>query len=90
MILFDYRCTNCNKEFEDLRPRSDCKESTCPNCGSKAKRLFTIRHRYKDFLEGWWHDIAPEPIYIKSRRQLRDECKKHNCYAHLDDGYRGI
>lgn len=90
MILYDYRCKVCDHTFEDLRPRSDCKESTCPKCGHKAERVFTMKHRYKDFIEGWWHDIGPEPKYIRSRRQLKDECKKNNCYAMVDDGYRGI
>jgi putative FmdB family regulatory protein len=90
MILYDFKCVACHHIFEDLRPIDDNKESVCPKCGNRAERQYFIRHRYKDFAEGVWHDIGPEPIYIRSRRHLKEECKKHNCYAMLNDGIRGI
>lgn len=41
MPMYDFRCTNCNKSFEEL-VRRDCNEVPCPRCGSlKTQRLLS-------------------------------------------------
>lgn len=29
----------------------------------------------------WWEHIAEEPIYINSKKKLREECKKRGVFA---------
>lgn len=29
----------------------------------------------------WYNDICERPIWVTSKRQLREECKKHNVIA---------
>jgi putative FmdB family regulatory protein len=41
MPMFDFRCDDCNKSFEEL-VRRDYKEVPCPRCGStKTQRLLS-------------------------------------------------
>lgn len=41
MILFEFYCEDCKREFEELVRPSD-KEVKCPNCGSKnTKKLLS-------------------------------------------------
>ncbi len=37
MPMYDFRCEQCSKEFEELVPR-DYKEVPCPGCGSTETR----------------------------------------------------
>jgi len=95
MILSDYKCSKCNFVFEDLRESEDVKFSTCPSCGGVAKQQLRMRHRYQDYVCGWWRDLGPEPIYIRSRRHLRDVVRQRDdagngCYIPADDGILGV
>lgn len=40
MPILQYRCKNCNKNFEELVKRFD-DEVTCPVCKAKAERLYS-------------------------------------------------
>lgn len=40
MPLYDYRCTECDHRFEQLRSISQKDEATCPKCGGKVKRVY--------------------------------------------------
>lgn len=37
MPLYDYRCLNCNVQFEAMNSIEDRLEQACPSCGSLAK-----------------------------------------------------
>jgi putative FmdB family regulatory protein len=89
MILYDYYCLACKKEFEELKAIDARETTTCPSCGALAKQTFTVSRPMKDWAEGIWEDLTDHPIYVRSRRHLRELCKQFNCYTHLDDGYRG-
>lgn len=39
MPTYDYRCTDCDKEFEMTHGVDDTVES-CPDCGGKVRRVF--------------------------------------------------
>jgi len=38
MPRYSYKCTECGKEFEDVKPMSKYKEPTTCECGKLAKR----------------------------------------------------
>jgi len=41
MPVYEYRCKNCNREFERFLKRSD-KKVVCPHCGSEElEKLFS-------------------------------------------------
>ena len=40
MPLYQYNCSKCKKEFEELKKLSDRDEpSQCPRCGNRAERV---------------------------------------------------
>ncbi len=42
--------------------------------------------RYHPFPEGWWEHLDTKPIYIKNKRQLREECRKRGLSSqYLED-----
>lgn len=41
MPTYQYRCTNCGKEFEELQKISDPPIDKCPFCGGKPERLIS-------------------------------------------------
>ncbi len=43
MATYEYRCTNCGKDFEARRPMSEASEpATCPACGARADKLPSV------------------------------------------------
>jgi len=51
---------------EGLDPYGTCKRSV------EGKRVA----RKPDYVEGWWENIDREPLYIKDRAHLKQECQK--------------
>ncbi|MDI6845319.1 MAG: zinc ribbon domain-containing protein [Candidatus Saccharicenans sp.] len=41
MPLYEYRCANCQKEFEVLQKVSDEPLTVCPECGGSLRRLIS-------------------------------------------------
>ena len=95
MPLYDYECLSCHHEFEDVRRIDERHSVRCPRCGGGCKIIFKSVREPRFFPEGWWEHIDVEPVYISSRRQLREVIKKKSedpfkaCYAVYDDGYAG-
>ena len=91
MILYDFYCQQCDLVDEILVKSSEVETQPCPKCGGVAKKILTMRQRPNDslFPEGWFEGISWEPKYISSRGQLREECKKNQCYSKYLDGYAG-
>ena len=40
LILYDWRCTECNLKYEGMAKMVELK-GTCPECGSESKRLIS-------------------------------------------------
>ena len=80
MVLFDFECPDCNTVKEHLI--NDPDEVVRCSCGATKRKLFTTRGGGLDwFKPGWWRDIASEPLYIESKRHLKQECEKHGGYS---------
>jgi putative FmdB family regulatory protein len=85
MPLYDYLCNNCGKDFEainEVREREFC---ACPDCGNPAKLIFSSVGRKDWFREGFWEDFDIKPIYVSSKRQLKELCKRYGVYARCLD-----
>lgn len=82
MPLYNYKCpsNDCEHEFSEIQSIADRESCPCPNCGILAEQQLSAPPSYM-FKEGWWEHIGPEPIYVKSKSQLRDECEKNDCIA---------
>ena len=86
MPLHDYLCKSCDRtQLDVLTKHSDPESPKCPHCGTPMQRK-VCAPRPVLFREGFYEHIAPEPIYVKSRRELKRVCAEHNCtsdYAEL-------
>lgn len=51
-----------------------CWKPICMCGGRKGPGVITFKPM-------WYRDICETPLYIESKRQLRNECKKHNVIA---------
>lgn len=50
----------------------------CPHC---TKTLGEGGPSVQVFKPMWYRDICEHPIWVTSKRQLKEECKKHNVIA---------
>ena len=41
MPIYDFKCQTCNAEFEQLVANSIIRFAKCPECGMKAKKIFS-------------------------------------------------
>jgi putative FmdB family regulatory protein len=41
MPIYEYRCENCGREFEELQKFSDAPVEKCQQCGGKTHRLIS-------------------------------------------------
>lgn len=80
MPLYAFKCTACHQEFDAISTIEGSTAVRCTICSGPTTVLITGTN-YHAFPSGWWRDIAPDPIHISSRQQLKEECEKHDCYA---------
>lgn len=73
-IMIDLRCTACDHTFEELIDR-EASAPPCPKCGQETKRLVSLPSPVL-FREGWYEHIDRHPIYISSKKQLKNETRK--------------
>ena len=41
MPIYEYKCTKCNEQFEEIQKFSDDPLNKCKSCGGKLKKLIT-------------------------------------------------
>lgn len=82
MPLYDYKCRDpkCAHEFEEFSTIAKRKQAKCLKCGSKAA-IIVSSGTYHQFEEGFWTDLAPDPIHIDSKKQLKAECRARGLWA---------
>lgn len=80
MILYDYECKNCRKEFEALSTIADRRKTKSPCCDS-ASTVIIKGTSYHPFPEGFWEHIAAEPIYVHDKPHLKRLCQEHGVNA---------
>jgi len=84
MPLYDYTCKDCGCHFEWMSLIKDRNRVRCINVKCRSKNVtldITKAPSLSFFPEGEFEHIAKDPIYISSKRQLKEECEKHDCYA---------
>lgn len=81
MPTYDFECTKCGKRWEQVLPMAQRNNSKRCECGGGGKRIYSLGSRVEVFKPMWYDDLAETPIYIDSKRQLREECKRRNLIA---------
>jgi len=77
--IFDYRCPSCSTENRDVLVVKDEDAPSC--CGSRMEKVFLSGAKVHRFKEGWYEHIDSQPIYISSKKQLREETEKRGQYS---------
>ncbi len=57
---------------------------TCEKCGWWKKICHCggwSQNKFYEFKPMWYTDISETPVYVTSKNQLRNECKKHGVTA---------
>lgn len=81
MPLYNYKCS-CGNEFEAFEKMDHSAFSKCPHCGSNGNQTICRRPAaVHDFKLGWFEHIAPDPVYVKSKKHLKELCNRYDCYA---------
>jgi len=78
---YDYECATCKKMWEGFHTIEERDEEVC-TCGKKATRYRVSKDTNTDIFQPMmYEDICNTPIWVTSKSQLREECKKHDVIA---------
>lgn len=82
MPLYEYKCNNCQFEWEEVKKIAERYDVQCPTCDSKDVKLL-ISAVHKDWFKPFWHeDLSPDgPVFVKSKSHYKELCKKYGVYA---------
>ena len=89
MPTYDIICPHCGLYENDLHKTMDEPFPLCPVCNRRMQQNFkTMSAAVQTFNKyaGLWEDLADEPIEIRCRSQLKEECKKRGKYSTLLHG----
>lgn len=79
MPLYELKCNDCGKEFEDFAKIADREAIKC-KCGGSTTILVSTWHSdwFKPFVS---EDFNGQPIEVKSKDHYKALCREHGCYA---------
>lgn len=82
MPLFEYRCSCCLHEFDEIADR-DAPPPPCEECGKPTRRLMSAGTKYRfkvgDFFEPFvTPHITGEDVLVTSREHEQRLCREHN------------
>ena len=83
MILYQYKCHGCDKLFEEVRPIDKRHYAPCPTCGVLCMKELSAATADTNFRPRWFHNIAPVPVYIKSRKEFTKVSNMLGNYANI-------
>ena len=78
MPLYDFKCEGCGTVEERLVSYEEREKQRC-KCGHPMRVDWSRGFNYIPFKEGWYEHITDKPLYIRSKRELREACEKHGC-----------
>lgn len=79
MPIYQYSCNSCGKRFEELRKIEDRYQAKC-ECGSSAT-LQIAKANPILFKPQFFEHLDINPMWVESKRQLKEECKKRGVWA---------
>lgn len=84
MPLYTLACDECELAEEHNVPMDE-RNNTVLSCGHVG-RVFHRPQALIFFKEGWYEHITTEPLYIKSKDELRRACEEHGVTSvYLED-----
>lgn len=86
-MRYDFQCKCCGKVFELVRTVDERNDpASCPECGSEASRQEVYPFRAHVWVPHYVENITEEPMWIESKKQLRQECYKRGLIPLAVDG----
>lgn len=79
MPNYDYRCAECGNIFEEHRSVAERRMARCA-CGA-VPELQLGSSQPIIFKEGLYEHLGLKSVYVSSKRQLKDECKKRDLFS---------
>ena len=77
MPIYKYQCNRCREELEEFHKVADRYNQKCPACGEKMN--IVIQPVPTHWFTPFWHpNLDKKPIYIKSKKHLKEESDKRN------------
>ena len=83
MPLYDTQCLSC-QEKQEIFCKIDARDQQICACGGQLKVLISMPN-FVPFHGGFHEHIAAEPIYIKSKKHLQQECRSRGLTSHYVD-----
>ena len=76
MPLYQVQCKECSKEFEEFTKVDDRNDIKC-ECGGETEIIIcpVVSHIFKEF---WHPNLDKKPVFIKSKKHLKEESDKRN------------
>ena len=78
MPNYNYRCPECGKEIESFHMIKDRYNEQCPDCKKKMKLIIKGGGNFLMFTPFWHPNLDKKPVYIKSKKHLKEESDKRN------------
>lgn len=75
MPIYDFECS-CGNKDNDVYDSPAETERKCSVCRNRMRRLLPLIHISPDIEPYLDENLDSMPVYVGSRRQLRDELKK--------------
>ena len=82
-MLYTYRCPECNKTFEEMKPIDKRYYAYCPRCETKSPKIISATCEKVIWQPRWIDNIAPRPVFIESRKQLANVCNMMGNYSNF-------
>ena len=79
MPIYQYSCNSCGKRFEELRKIESRHQAKC-ECGSSATLQISKANPIL-FKPQFFEHLDTKPVWVESKRQLKEECKKRGVWA---------
>lgn len=79
MPTYKVKCKTCSKVFEVYTRIAECGNIKC-ECGGDTN-IIPSPSSVHIFKEEWYEHIDENPIFIKSKKQLKEECEKRGMIA---------
>ncbi len=80
MPTYDYECEKCGKEVTKFRLIADRHNLLSCECGGKCKKIVGLS-RVNVFKPLFMTNLDVNPVWVESKKQLREECKKRGVMA---------
>ena len=81
MPIYKYQCNKCGKEIEAFHKVADRYNQKCPEC--KHDMQIVIQPITSHIFKPFWHpNLDKKPVFIKSKKHLKDEADKRNMTAY--------